>query len=99
MDEKYMIAEYVGENCICTGFSIVLIVQKVCRICEPLKTNILKKDWEFTGVIAPTLVQFFILFWWVKNECLWHSVKTPNRDMDNKWVAEKSFLKLLSTKN
>ena len=94
MDEKYTIAEYVGENCICTGFSIVLIVQKVCRICEPLKTNILKKDWEFTGVIAPTLVQFFILFWWVKNECLWHSVKTPNRDMDNKWVAEKSFLKL-----
>ena len=95
MDEKYTIAEYVGENCICTGFSIVLIVQKVCRICEPLKTNILKKRLGiYRSQLAPTLVQFFILFWWVKNECLWHSVKTPNRDMDNKWVAEKSFLKL-----
>ena len=48
--------------------------------------------------ISPNPCAIFILFWWVKNECLWHSVKTPNRDMDNKWVAEKSFLKLLSTK-
>ena len=69
-------------NCICTGFSIVLIVQKVCRICEPLKTTFLKKRLGiYRSQFAPTLVQFFILFWWVKNECLWHSVRTPNRDM------------------
>ena len=59
---------------------------------NPLKQTFLKKRLGiYRSQLAPTLVQFFILFWWVKNECLWHSVKTPNRDMDNKWVAEKSF--------
>ena len=31
--------------------------------------------------ISPNPCAIFILFWWVKNECLWHSVRTPNRDM------------------
>ena len=37
----------------------------------------------------------FILFWWVKNECLWHSVKTPNRDIEVCRICEplKTFLK------
>ena len=78
-------------GCICTGFSIVLIVQKVCRICEPLKTNILKKRLGIYRSHSPNPCVIFYFVSVGKNECLWHSVKTPNRDMDNKCVAEKSF--------
>ena len=63
---------------------------EVCRICEPLKT-FLKKTGNLQESISPNPCAIFYFVWWVKNECLWHSVKTPNRDMDNKWVAEKSF--------
>ena len=45
--------------------------------------------------ISPNPCAIFILFWWVKNECLWHSVRTPNRDIEVCRICEplKTFFK------